>query len=88
MVGEIVVCTRGREAGRPFYVLREEENFFYIADGKRRTLEQPKRKKIKHAVVFGRFAHEVTERLEENRPLCNRDLRRALAAFRNQEMGR
>jgi len=88
MVGEIVICTRGRESGRAFYVLAEEENFFHIADGKRRTLEHPKRKKIKHTAVFGHFAHEVTGRLEENRPLCNRDLRRALAAFRNQEMGR
>jgi len=88
MIGEIVICTRGRESGRAFYVLQEEENFLYLADGKRRTLEQPKRKKMKHAVVFGRFAHDVTERLEENRPLCNRDLRRALAAFRDQETGR
>ena len=88
MVGEIVICTRGREAGRAFYVLRAEENFLYLADGKRRRLEQPKRKKRKHTVAFGRFAHEVTGRLEENRPLCNRDLRRALAAFRDQEMGR
>jgi len=88
MIGEIVLCTRGRESGRAFYVMQAEENFLYLADGKRRKLEHPKRKKMKHTVAFGRFAHEVTERLEENRPLCNRDLRRALAAFRDQEMGR
>jgi len=88
MIGEIVLCTRGRESGRVFYVMQAEENFLYLADGKCRKLEHPKRKKMKHTVAFGRFAHEVTERLEENRPLCNRDLRRALAAFRDQEMGR
>ena len=88
MVGEIVTCTCGREKGRAFFVVGREEQFLYLADGKRRRLERPKRKKIKHTVPRGRFFHPSTEKLENNEPLCNRDLRRALAAFRDQEMGR
>lgn len=88
MVGEIVVCTKGSECGRAFYVIAEEGNYLSLANGKRRTLERPKRKKRKHTVSHGVYPHEVTARLQRGELLCNRDLRRALAAFRDDEAGR
>lgn len=83
MIGDIVMCVKGYETEEYFYVIGEEDQTLFLVNGKRRTLEKPKRKKMKHTVTCGVFDHEVTGRLQRGEPLCNRDLRRALAAFRD-----
>lgn len=44
----IVKATAGRDSGRYFVILKNEDRFVFIADGKTRKLESPKRKNIKH----------------------------------------
>lgn len=86
MVGEIVCATKGSESGQHFYVIDEQGEYLLLANGKRRTLTAPKRKKRKHTVTCGEFDHLVTRRLQAGEPLCNRELRRALAAYRESIM--
>ena len=45
---DVVVSLAGRDKGQLFFVLDTDDLFVYIADGKGRRLEQPKRKKRKH----------------------------------------
>ena len=45
--GQIVFSKSGHDKGGAFIVIDIEEEFLYIVDGKRRTLEKPKRKKNK-----------------------------------------
>ena len=52
-VSDIVVSTAGRDAGGHFLVLREDETFLWLANGKRRTLAKPKRKNKKHVQQTG-----------------------------------
>lgn len=52
-VGQIVKSKNGRDAGLVFVVLEIlDESYVLIADGKRRTIDKPKRKKIKHLSVY------------------------------------
>ena len=44
-VGHIVISLAGRDKERPFYVLKTEENFVYLADGSLRKIESCKKKK-------------------------------------------
>ena len=46
--GKIVRATAGGEKGGLFAVLYCENGFAYIADGKRRKSENPKKKSFKH----------------------------------------
>lgn len=46
--GCVVRSISGRDAQRFYLVLRVEDGFCYIADGKIRPLERPKRKNQKH----------------------------------------
>jgi ribosomal protein L14E/L6E/L27E len=48
MRGTVVFSKAGRDKGGAMVVLAAEENFLTLADGKRRTLASPKRKKVKH----------------------------------------
>ena len=44
----IVKSIAGRDAGSLFFVLATEGDFLLLADGKRRRVETPKRKRRKH----------------------------------------
>lgn len=46
--GSVVKSTAGRDQGRYFVAVAAEDRFVFIADGKERRLENPKRKNVKH----------------------------------------
>ena len=62
----------------------EQDGFLLLADGKRRKLEHPKRKNPRHVcpVLTEGFDHRVIRKLQEGTPVTNRELRQALAAFK------
>ena len=45
---DIVVSTAGRDEGKLFFVMEEDGEFAYLANGRERKIESPKKKKIKH----------------------------------------
>ena len=81
---DVVISTAGRDKDGLFYVIKTEENFVYIADGKRRKIENPKRKKLKHVRKVTRTESEVAQRMKSGDPVLNSELRRDLAARSQQ----
>ena len=67
----------------------EAEDFLLLADGKTRKAAAPKRKKRSHVEVAdaGTFGHPALEKLRGGQPVFDSELRRALAAFRDQSDG-
>ena len=82
--GSIVLANAGRDQDGLFFVVGEADGFVLLADGKRRKLEHPKRKNPVHLcpVLSEGFDHIVIRKLTEGTPVTNRELRQALAAFK------
>lgn len=71
----VVLSAAGHDKDGVFAVIGfADGDHAFIADGKLRTLEKPKKKKLKHLKPIG-----ILER--KNPPQTNRQLRRALKAF-------
>lgn len=51
--GRLVTATAGRDKGSVFVATEVGQGIVFIADGKRRKLENPKRKNIKHISPAG-----------------------------------
>ena len=83
-IGTIVLAEAGRDQDGLFFVVGESEGFLHIADGKRRKLSHPKRKNPQHlrTVLAEDFEDPVMEKLKQGTPVSDRELRRALAAFK------
>lgn len=88
--GWIVQATAGRDRGGFFCVVGEdqERGRLLLADGKRRKVSRPKAKKLGHVKLltdcpYG-FNHPAMQKLRQGEALTDRELRRALAAFRDQ----
>ena len=78
-ISDVVVSTTGRDAGNWFYVINEDPVFLYLANGKDRTLEKPKRKKRKHVQKVLRSETRVANKLQLGDKVLNSELRRDLA---------
>ncbi|MDE5737605.1 MAG: KOW domain-containing RNA-binding protein [Oscillospiraceae bacterium] len=52
-IGMIVRAIAGKEQDNFYCIINLDKNFVYLADGKHRTLEQPKRKNKKHVRATG-----------------------------------
>ena len=76
----IVKSTAGRDEGDLFFVLDTQEEFLLLADGKRRRVENPKRKKCKHVAYVGESHSVVAEKIRSSEKITNSELRKALAA--------
>lgn len=51
--GTVTKALAGRDKGKVFIILKIlSEDYVLIVDGKRRTLENPKKKKIKHLAIY------------------------------------
>ena len=78
-ISDVVVSTAGRDQGSWFYVITEEQNFLFLANGKDRTLDKPKRKKRKHVQKVLRSETRVADKLRTGDKVLNSELRRDLA---------
>ena len=85
---QIVRSLAGHDKGELFCVINTDGAYLFLCDGKRRKMERPKRKKAVHTAFVGEFQHPVLERLQAGESISNRDIRRALAAFRAEELRR
>ena len=78
-VSDVVVSRAGRDQGEWFYVIGREECFLLLANGRNRTLEKPKRKRLRHVRKVLRSETRVAEKLISGDKLLNSELRRDLA---------
>ena len=87
----MVVSLAGRDKGQLFFVLDTDDLFVYIADGKGRKLESPKRKKRKHVQRLAETETRVAEKIRNGDKVLNSELRRELAVigqtFNSQNQG-
>lgn len=72
--GRIVRSIAGRDCGRFFLVVDTDAQFAFVADGRMRLIEKPKRKKAKHLAT-------TNAKVSAQTITTNRQLRQLLAAY-------
>ena len=80
-ISDVVKSTAGRDQGQLYYVISVDGQFLMLANGKDRTLEEPKRKKCKHVAMVLRSETRVAAKILSGNKVLNSELRRDLAFF-------
>lgn len=76
-IGMLARSKQGHDKGELFLIIKEEEPYVYLADGKTRKLEKPKKKKKKHVQVIKK--RPLGENFfEEGFHLINEDIKRVI----------
>ena len=79
---DVVRSAAGRDKGELFFVLETQGDFLLLADGRRRRVERPKRKKRKHVEAAGAPHNRTAEKIRCGEAVPNSELRRTLAQIR------
>ncbi len=83
--GQVVISKCGRDKAYPFIVMLADEEFAYLVDGKKRKLDKPKKKKVKHLQVTNDIILDIKEKLENEQYLLDADIRKALLPYKKNE---
>ena len=82
---KLAVSRSGHDKDSIYVIVREEAGMVYLADGRRRSVEQPKRKNKKHIQLIKKLPKEVTEVFTQE-DFQNEEIKRAIKLYqRNVE---
>ena len=80
-LADVVISLNGRDKGKRFIVIGKEDSYSFLADGKGRKIDKPKRKKNKHIKPDGAIITQLKNKLETGEKVTNKELRRELAQY-------
>ena len=84
----LVKSVAGRDKGGLFGGLSIlDEQYVFISDGKKRRVEQPKKKKKKHLRCLGCNSEWLAGKLAGGGRVTNAEVRNALADFLSEQIG-
>ncbi len=81
---DIVISLAGHDRGNVFYVIDTDGVYVFLADGKKRMVEKPKRKIRFHVRKVLRSDSILASKIRSGEQVLNSELRRELAIIRQQ----
>lgn len=79
LIGRIAYSKAGRDQGRFFIIFDViNDNYVNIVDGDLRTVEKPKKKKIKHLEITDEVMEDARDMIISNNSISNIKVRRFL----------
>lgn len=68
----------GHDKNKLYLISKIEDEFVYLVDGKIRTIDKPKKKRIKHIQIDYQVDAQIKTKLDANALLQNEEVKRAI----------
>lgn len=78
MTGMFAISLAGHDKGRLYLIIREEGDFAYLADGKSRGPQNPKKKRKKHLQIIKTKDEVLAEKLKSGKTIYNEEIKFAI----------
>ncbi len=86
MIGMLAFSKAGHDKQSVYMITGEEAEYVYVSDGKRRPVENPKRKNKKHIQLVKKCCDEALgERIRRGLPVQNEEIKKAIKDFMCKE---
>jgi large subunit ribosomal protein L14e len=85
-IGKVAISNSGRDEGKTFIIIGIiNDNYVYISDGYLRTIEKPKKKKIKHLTITDTVAENLKNLLQAGDKVNNSAIKKYLQSMNSNE---
>lgn len=84
-IGGFAISKKGHDFGRLYVIINEDNEYVYLVDGKIRTLDRPKKKKMKHVDILNSYNPNLIEKINDNK-VRDEDIKRALKLYKTMQM--
>ena len=79
MVGMMAASKAGHDKGQIYIIVKEEDDFAYLCDGRLKPVENPKKKSKKHIQVIKRHINEeLADRIANGAKVSNEEIKLAI----------
>ena len=87
MIGMFAISLAGHDKNQMYVIMEQDAEYVYLADGRLRPIEKPKKKKRKHIqLIKTGLDEDLLKKLNEKQTIFNEDIRRALKHRTNKEV--
>ena len=83
--GMLAVSKAGHDKGRLYVVVKADQEFVYLADGKNRSVSSPKKKKRKHIQINYYIPGTLQKALKTEQKLEDEQIKKAIKEYKNQQ---
>ena len=87
LVGCFVTSVSGKDAGKHYVIIDTHNEYVYLVNGKSRTLDNPKKKKLKHINRLGCINPLLTEAIKDN-TVKNEEIKRSIKMLQGGCLGK
>ena len=82
MIGRFAISKAGHDKAQTYVITAVEGDFVYLCDGHLKTLDKPKKKRVKHIqFVNAQVSLELLERLESGACVRNEEIKYAIKTY-------
>lgn len=82
MIGQLAISKAGHDKGTLYVVVGQERDFVYLCDGRLKTPEKPKKKRLKHVQPINRTVDgDLLKRLQSGEKVYPEEIKYALKQY-------
>lgn len=81
LIGQGAVSAAGHDAGKCYVICRADAEYVYLVDGTARTLNNPKKKNIKHIKLIEGAENLLPCMNDKTKATRNEDIKRAIKTY-------
>lgn len=80
-VGMLATSKAGHDINTLYVIIRVDNEYLYLVNGKNHSLKNPKRKNIKHIQVIHYVNEDFQNKLTSNNKIQNEDIKRVIKLY-------
>lgn len=85
LIGGFAVATAGHDKDKIYVIIGQQEKFLLLADGKEKTLTNPKKKNRKHAQLIDENEFSLTAKFKEGETVTSENVKRAIKLLKKSQ---
>lgn len=78
MIGEFAKSKAGHDKEKIYVIMDEQSEYVYLADGKYRTVDKLKKKKVKHIQIIHKSDSQISQKLLSKQMITNEEIKVAI----------
>lgn len=83
-VGMLAMSKSGHDRGQLYVIIREEDGYIYLADGRHKLVDSCKKKNRRHIQIIHTLAAGVGQKLQQGESVTNEEIKRAIKLYQKE----
>ena len=84
-VGMLAEAKAGHDRGEIYVIIKEDEQYVYLSDGKLKPVDKLKKKNRKHIQIIRKPQQFIIDKLQKGEEVRNEEIKRAIKLFNKEE---